>query len=240
MGSRKRVWTVLRKWQNSVEMGSEICNKIKSQIFHSKTIPNVLPPECVLWCLPALAWSIHQCCSSNQNLHQALDQMAPILLAQSQHSPSTCQVELAAYDYLNFTFFVIVHHADNFFVFFPIQSRTIIYVQSLHFFLAHYFGPVKPFTGPCQTVSLWGEKPGLYKPPGKVTPLVLTEDTIKQTRGKSARLSKVLGACFYSNSLVYASVRWHCQSALLCASGKLRDGSSLLWRILNLVMFVAF
>lgn len=133
-------------------MGSEICNKIKPWIFHSKIIPNVsCSVSLLLPLLPALHLPWHHPSINAPPLIKAsitaMDQMAPILLAQPQHSHGTCQVELAACVYLTFTFFVIVHHADNCFVFFSIHSREITYVQALHIFLAHCSGPVSPFTG---------------------------------------------------------------------------------------------
>lgn len=132
MGSRKRVLTALRKGQNSVEMGSEICNKIKPWIFHSKIIPNVsCSVSLLLPLLPALHLLWHHPSINAPPLIEAsitaVDQMAPILLAQPQHSHGTCQVELAARVYLTFTFFVIVHHADNCFGFFlyPLQRNNL-------------------------------------------------------------------------------------------------------------------
>lgn len=129
MGSRKRVWTVLRKGWKSVEMGSEICNKIKPWIFHSK----IIPPDCVLQCLPALApsacpasalaGSIHQCSSSAQNLHHSRgpDGTNPSGTAPAQ--PQNLPGWISYLCLFNFHFFfVIVQHADIIVLSFSLSS----------------------------------------------------------------------------------------------------------------------
>lgn len=114
-------------------MGSEISNTIKPWIFPPKIIPNVLPPDCVLQCLPALVPSAalhlpwHDPSISAPPLIEtsimARDQMAPILLAQPQNMPAW----ISCLCLFNFHIFVIVHRADNCFVFFlfPVQSNNL-------------------------------------------------------------------------------------------------------------------